>query len=86
MRFGFEQPSPEPCRADEAVMMEFEPIGKSELQLCIEERIRGRAYGLYIQRGMSDGHGEEDWLRAEDELRSADCKTMQRPRFVGDDR
>jgi len=74
VRFGFEQPSPEPCRADEAVMMEFEPIGKSELQLCLEDRIRGRAYGLYIQRGMSDGHGEEDWLRAEDELRSAEAR------------
>ena len=60
-------------------MMEFEPTRKSELQLRLEDRIRGRAYGFYIQRGMSDGHGEEDWLRAEYELRRAEV-----PQWAGD--
>jgi Protein of unknown function (DUF2934) len=34
----------------------------------LEERIRLRAYELYEERGRSDGHAIEDWLRAEAEL------------------
>jgi len=33
-----------------------------------EEAIRERAYELYEQRGMVDGHAVEDWLAAEAEL------------------
>jgi len=33
-----------------------------------EELIRTRAYGLYVERGMEDGHEVEDWLRAEEEV------------------
>ena len=32
------------------------------------EAIRMRAYELYIDRGMEDGHDLEDWLRAEQEV------------------
>ncbi|HLI63211.1 MAG TPA: DUF2934 domain-containing protein [Terriglobales bacterium] len=35
-----------------------------------EEVIRKRAYELYIDRGMEDGHDLEDWFRAEEELAS----------------
>lgn len=38
------------------------------------EVIRTRAYELYVERGMEDGHDVEDWLRAEEEL-SAGNKT-----------
>jgi hypothetical protein len=31
----------------------------------IEERIRLRAYELYEQRGMQNGHALDDWLQAE---------------------
>ncbi len=34
----------------------------------IEDQIRRRAYELYEQRGMEDGHDVEDWLRAEEEV------------------
>jgi hypothetical protein len=33
-----------------------------------EERIRLRAYELYVQRGKVDGHALDDWLQAEAEL------------------
>ena len=34
-----------------------------------EERIRQRAYELYVQRGGHDGAHVDDWFRAEAELR-----------------
>jgi hypothetical protein len=33
-----------------------------------QDKIRQRAYELYIQRGKVDGHALEDWLRSEAEL------------------
>ncbi len=36
----------------------------------IEEDIRKRAYELFEARGREDGHEREDWLRAEEEIRS----------------
>ena len=32
------------------------------------DRIRVRAYELYLERGREPGHDTEDWLRAEAEL------------------
>lgn len=40
-------------------------------QYSVEERIRYRAYELYEQRGRYDGAADQDWLRAEAELRAA---------------
>ena len=34
----------------------------------LEDQIRLRAYELYEERGRQDGHDEEDWLRAKEEL------------------
>ncbi len=34
------------------------------------ESVRMRAYELYVERGMEDGHDVEDWLHAEEELMS----------------
>ncbi len=34
----------------------------------LEEKVRARAYQLYGVRGRIDGHAEEDWLQAQDEL------------------
>ena len=39
--------------------------------LPIEERIRGRAYELYVQRGNQSGSELDDWLQAEDEIHRA---------------
>lgn len=38
--------------------------------LAIEQldRIRQRAYELYVARGQEDGHELEDWLQAEAEI------------------
>lgn len=33
-----------------------------------EDAVRKRAYELYVDRGMDDGHDLEDWFRAEQEL------------------
>ncbi len=33
------------------------------------ERISKRAYELFVQRGYQNGHHEEDWKRAESELK-----------------
>ena len=44
-----------------------EPSNRSVAE--IEGAIRARAYELYEQRGREDGHAEEDWLRAEQEVR-----------------
>jgi Protein of unknown function (DUF2934) len=34
----------------------------------VEERIRQRAYELYLQRGRVDGFALDDWLSAEREI------------------
>jgi len=36
--------------------------------LSIQKRIALRAYELYLQRGSTDGHADEDWLQAEHEI------------------
>ena len=34
----------------------------------LEHRIRLRAYDLFLQRGRTDGHALDDWLKAEGEI------------------
>ena len=34
----------------------------------LEVKIRERAYQLYVERGSTPGHENEDWLRAEREI------------------
>ena len=40
-------------------------------KLPLEERVRRRAYELYILRGNQSGSEYDDWLQAEDEIRRA---------------
>ena len=40
--------------------------------LPLEERIRLRAYELYVQRGNESGSELEDWLQAEEEIQTAE--------------
>lgn len=55
-------------------MSKHEPAkSKSEQKNTIEDRIRDRAYELYlerlsVERDMDEGNAEEDWLRAEKEI------------------
>jgi hypothetical protein len=38
------------------------------LEVELEERIRQRAYEIYVARGYNDGRALEDWLQAEAEI------------------
>ena len=58
---------PEPARAKEP------PIET----LSLEERIRRRAYELYVQQGNQSGSELDDWLQAEEEIRSAEEQTVK---------
>jgi hypothetical protein len=49
---------PAPARAKEAPLE----------TLPLEERIRRRAYELYVERGNQSGSELDDWLRAEEEI------------------
>ena len=40
-------------------------------KLSLEERIRRRAYELYIERGNQSGSELDDWLQAEGEIQRA---------------
>jgi hypothetical protein len=40
-------------------------------ELPLEERIRRRAYELYVDRGNQSGSEADDWLQAEEEVRHA---------------
>ena len=40
-------------------------------QLSLQEKIRRRAYELYLQRGNQAGSELDDWLRAEAEILQA---------------
>lgn len=42
----------------------------------IEEAIRLRAYELFEERGRENGHDQEDWLRAEEEVTGKKIHTM----------
>jgi hypothetical protein len=48
--------------------------GKAPLveALSIEERVRQRAYELYVERGNESGSELDDWLQAEEEVRRAE--------------
>jgi hypothetical protein len=39
-------------------------------QIDLETQIRARAFELYQERGCTPGHQDEDWLRAEQEVRA----------------
>ena len=34
----------------------------------LQDQVRKRAYELYEKRGRRDGHHEQDWLQAEEEV------------------
>lgn len=45
-----------------------DPPRKTPVPAALEDQIRLRAYELYEARGRQDGHGLDDWLRAEAEI------------------
>jgi hypothetical protein len=56
--------------------------GQDRAATADEERIRSRAYELYLERGGSSSDQTEDWLRAEREYRGrgqADGESREEP-------
>ncbi len=47
-------------------MMPVDPLG---INAPREERVRLRAYELYEHRGKEEGYADEDWIRAEREVK-----------------
>ena len=52
----------------ETAKTETAGILQKRLDRSLEERIRERAYELYVQRGSQDGRADLDWREAEEEL------------------
>ena len=50
---------------------------KKTAELPVEERIRQRAYELYILRGSASGSEVEDWLQAEEEIRAQQDREIE---------
>jgi hypothetical protein len=48
--------------------VETAAILRELLDRSTEERVRERAYELYVQRGKRDGNAERDWYDAQEEL------------------
>jgi len=49
------------------------PVGvpkQGQVSSNVEEQIRRRAYEIYLERGGSGGSPEQDWLRAQEEIRA----------------
>jgi hypothetical protein len=66
--YSMEVPMPATARAKEKPP-KMPPKTEGE-SLSLEERIRRRAYELYVDCGSESGSELEDWLRAEEEIRS----------------
>ena len=47
-------------------------------QFPLEERVRMRAYELYVLRGNESGSEMDDWQQAEDEIRTAEEQNAKR--------
>jgi hypothetical protein len=45
------------------------PGARTSLRVPSPEEVARRAYEIYLARGGASGHEQEDWLRAERELK-----------------
>jgi Protein of unknown function (DUF2934) len=50
-------------------------VTREPQELDLENQISLRAYELYEARGRKDGHEQEDWLRAQEEITSKKGRT-----------
>jgi DUF2934 family protein len=46
------------------------PANGMDSERSLEDRIRERAYFIYVKRGFRDGDADRDWLDAEQEILS----------------
>ena len=49
----------------------------------VEESVKQRAYELYLKRGGEHGNDQEDWFRAEKEVRNAKGSSNKSKRSDG---
>jgi hypothetical protein len=63
-----ETPQPQIVNATKSVLPDM--TGFVATQIDLEAQIRQRAFQLYEERGRKPGHQDEDWLRAEQEVRA----------------
>jgi hypothetical protein len=57
------------CEETEVISMKERP---SANLVPLEERIRARAFELYVERGNESGSELDDWLQAEEEIAAAE--------------
>ena len=50
------------------ITVSTEVVTETQVLPNLEEKIRVRAYELYLQRGENGGSPEQDWLRAVEEI------------------
>ena len=53
-----------------SIRQKKEDSGRQATELGIEEQIRVRAYQFFEERGRQEGFDQEDWARAEAEIRA----------------
>src|SRR5664280_559548 len=58
---------------------ETKPEAKAETPAGLTPQIAKRAYELYEQGGRQDGHKNQDWVKAEQEVRKDEAKTEPQP-------
>jgi hypothetical protein len=56
----------------------FAKVAGGSRALPLEERVRVRAYQLYIERGNESGSELDDWLQAEEEVSAAQEERLGR--------
>jgi hypothetical protein len=54
--------------AEKSVIVAAESSREKAYSPNMEERIRVRAYELYLERGRTGGSPEQDWFRAQEEI------------------
>jgi hypothetical protein len=62
--------------------MEEQEAPQPEALSSTEEEIRQLAYQYWEERGRPDGAGEEDWLRAEEEIARRETPPLTRSATV----
>jgi hypothetical protein len=50
------------------VAVSTEILSETQVTPSVEEKIRARAYELYLKRGDNGGSPEQDWLRAVEDI------------------
>jgi hypothetical protein len=62
------KPNGNGTKAAEQVTASPKFVHETQSSPVLEEKIRTRAYELYLQRGGTGGSPEQDWLQAKEEI------------------